>query len=320
MDGYLAERFINVKKHLDKGFDIFGAISGENRVATGKSFCASQLGYFIAWCIAGGKMNLDRDPITGKFINARITKKPDKPLNFSLDNIVFDPEKLMELARTLPRNSVIIYDETGAGGVSSKNTMSSLNKKFEFFQETCRFYGHVFLLVLPNFFKLHNDIAVSRTDFLLDCPLRGTKRGQWRLWGRRSKEKLFEFSRFKIGASAKYATTPPDKFGRFTNLFTLNLKEYTKKKHKALAKVRKTQIGLKAGFQRDAAIFLYKKASKKTSQEVSEDISRLIYEPITFRSVEHCLTNLRSRGTLKMDEKDRFYLDFKKSEEDDNDL
>jgi len=304
LDGYLAERFIGIKKHLDKKFDVFGVISGENRTGTGKSTMAQQLGYFISWCIAGGKMNLDRDEITGKFINPRITKHPDKPINFSLDNIIFNPDDLIKKARTLPRNSVLIYDEC-RGGMDSRSTMSNLNKKMDFFQETCRIYGHVFLLVLPNFFKLHSDYAVSRSEFLLDCPLQGTKRGQWRIWTRASKERLYEFSRKRLGASAKYKSATPDKYGRFSSIFILDHSEYEKKKYKELAQIRKTKLGLKAQYQRDALIYLYKKLSKKTAAEVAEAISALIAEPVTQISVEHYLANFKDQNaalTKKNDE------------------
>ena len=76
-------------------------------------------------------------------------------------------EDLMKKAEQLPKNSVIIYDE-GRSGLDSASAMTAINKTMSEFFQRCRVYHHVIIIVLPNFFKLHEDYAVARSQFLID--------------------------------------------------------------------------------------------------------------------------------------------------------
>ena len=73
MDGYLAQNLQPVPEFLKKDFDFIGIITGSGKVRLGKSTFAVQIGYFIAWIIAGGRMNLERDE-EGKVIRQDIEK------------------------------------------------------------------------------------------------------------------------------------------------------------------------------------------------------------------------------------------------------
>jgi len=134
MDAILAENLSGIVSYLDQGFDSVGIVSGSNRTGVGKTTVAFQVGYYIAWLVAGGRMDFRRDEESNKLIRPTIIKYPDKPVRFGIENVVFSPKQLMKVARLLPKRSVIIYDE-GRQGVDSRNVMTALNRELEeFFQ------------------------------------------------------------------------------------------------------------------------------------------------------------------------------------------
>ena len=262
MDGKLTENLSEIVPYLDKGFDSVGIISGSNRTGVGKTTFAFQVGYMIAWLIAGGEMDLRKFEESNKYINPVVLKKPTKPVRFGLDNVVFSPSELMKTARTLPKRSIIIYDE-GRAGVDSRSVMTALNRELEEFFQVCRVYGHVFIIVIPNAFKLHEDYFVSRADWLLDTYLvDNCVRGNFRYWSRDKKESLYVFGKRLLSASREYKVEKPNFFGSFTKLFMLDQKEYDKKKLNALKQAEKTQRGYKMKIQRDAWVYLCKNSQE----------------------------------------------------------
>ena len=145
-------------------------LSHNSKVRVGKSTLAQQVAYFLAWLIAGGSMA--KEEATGKWF---VSHKPDKPVRFTVeDNVVFTPEDLQIKARELfakyGKHQVIVYDE-GRAGLDSAQAMSIINKAMQDFFQECGQYGHVILIVLPNFFKLHEDYAIYRSIFLVDVYL-----------------------------------------------------------------------------------------------------------------------------------------------------
>ena len=98
-----------------------------------------------------------------------VKRKPDKPVRFNLkENVVFSAEDLQDAAQKLyekyGKNQVILYDE-GRQGLDSARSMESINKGMEDFFQECGFMGHIIVIVLPSFFKLKEDYAVS---YILD--------------------------------------------------------------------------------------------------------------------------------------------------------
>ena len=155
MQPYLVRNLNPIPQFLAKAWDCVGIVSGRGLVRVGKSTMASQVCFYLAWLLAGGLVELDDD---NKVI---ATKNPDKPVRFNLkENVVFSAEELqkraVELYEKYGRNQVIMYDE-GKQGLDSARSMESINKGMEDFFQECGFMGHVIIIVLPNFFKLHED-------------------------------------------------------------------------------------------------------------------------------------------------------------------
>ncbi|MEM4270825.1 MAG: hypothetical protein QXO70_01875 [Candidatus Pacearchaeota archaeon] len=233
MDGYLASNLVGIKDYLARDWDAVGIFSGHGQVRVGKSTLAFQVGTFVAWLLAGGEMDFEKEKdINGKehWIVHKI-KSPTKKINWHLkENVVFTARRLkeraLELYKKYGKNQVIIYDE-GRQGISASRAMETLNKEMEDFFQECGYMGHVILIVLPNFFKLHEDYAVSRSLFLIDV-FRDKKkrRGYFNFYDEKAKEWLYFLGKKRIGISQKYSASNESFWGRFTNWFPFNREEY----------------------------------------------------------------------------------------------
>ncbi len=293
MDGYLAENLQWIPQFLKKDFDCVGIISGRGKTRTGKSTIAGQIGFFCAWLIAGGEMDLRREEDSNKFINPVVIKTPTKPLNFSLKNLAFSPEDLMRLGRELPTNSVIIYDE-GRTGLDAKTTMSTLNRMLEDFFQECGQYNHVILIVLPDFFKLHADYAVSRSYFLIDVFLdENFNRGYFNFYNETQKDFLYHHGKKRLGILSKYSASYPSFSGRFSNWFPFDRKKYNLLKRLALKKKELTARRTKIKEQRDALMSLYKDETQKTLVGVAEKMSEALGKKIGPDVVKHAIQDYR---------------------------
>jgi len=280
MDGYLAENLQWIPDFLKKDFDCVGVISGRGKVRTGKSTIAAQVGFFCAWLLAGGRMDLRREEDSNKFINPSVIEKPSRPLNFTLKNFAFAPEDLMRLGRELPKNSVIIYDE-GRTGLDAKSTMTTLNRMLEDFFQECGQYNHVILIVLPDFFKLHVDYAVSRSYFLIDVFLdENFNRGYFNFYNEVQKDFLYHHGKKKLGIISRYNAGYPSFSGRFTNWFPFDRKKYNLLKRIALKKKELTSRRAKVKEQRDALMSMYKEEIQGTLEEVAERLSEALKKKI----------------------------------------
>lgn len=295
IDGYLAENLQPIPKFLKKEWDCVGIVSGHGKVRTGKSTMGAQIGCYVAWLIAGGVMDLRRDPDTEKFLypEGKIIKRPNKPLRFSLNNLAFSPEELMEKGRNLPKHSVIIYDE-GRAGLDSKSAMTAMNKMLEDFFQECGQYGHVIIIVLPNFFKLHEDYSVSRSIFLVDVYHdENWNRGFFNFYNERQKEKLFFFGRKRIGITSRYAAASPSFFGNFSAWFPFDKDKYDIMKKVALKKKEIGKRSAKIKEQRDALIHMYKYDMDETMKSISERLSEVLKKKVGVEVINHALKDYR---------------------------
>ncbi len=294
MDGYLAENLQYIPEFLKKDFDCVGIVSGRGKVRTGKSTIAAQVGFFCAWLIAGGIQDLRRHEETGKFLHSnKIIKKPDKLLNFTLKNLAFAPEDLMRLGRNLKKNSVIIYDE-GRTGLDAKTTMSSLNKMLEDFFQECGQYNHVILIVLPDFFKLHADYAVSRSYFLIDVLLdESFNRGYFNFYNEIQKDFLYNHGKKKLGVISKYTSGYPSFSGKFSSWFPFEKDRYDKLKRLALKKKELTARRTKIKEQRDALMSMYKEETQDTLVGVANKMSEALKRKVGRDVVDHGIQDYR---------------------------
>ena len=170
------------------------------------------------------------DPETGK-----IKTLPSKPLRFSLNNVVFSAEDLANKIHELPKHSVIIYDE-GRSGLEGKSHTSKENKIMANVMQECGVFGHVIIIVLPDFFTLHHSYACDRSLWLCNVFNKSWKRGFFGFYGKDQKEKLYHFGKQRVGTKARYSASRTDFPGKFTRWIPLDEEEYNRAKKKALNK------------------------------------------------------------------------------------
>jgi hypothetical protein len=292
MDEFLATNLMGIPRYLDKAWDCVGIISGHGKVRIGKSTMAQQVAYFIAWLLAGGKMGYNE--LTHKWY---IEKLPDRFVNFNLqDNIVFSPEGLMkkasELFKKYGKNQVIIYDE-GRAGLDSASAMQSINRAMQDFFQECGMYGHVIIIVLPNFFKLHEDYAVNRSLFLIDVYAdKNLRRGFFNFYNEVQKEWLYFMGKKKIGLSLKYRDSRPSFSGRFTVFLPLDKDKYEDAKREAIKQKELRNTERKWKKQRDAALYLLKKIGEVTCDEISKEMSVICGFTISTKAVEYAIQTI----------------------------
>lgn len=292
MDYFLALNLLGLPRYLQASWDVVGIVSGHGKVRIGKSTMAQQVGYFCAWLMAGGEMAA----LSQEDKKLVVTKEPTEPVRFSLDNLVFTPEDLMNKARDLykkyGKHQVIVYDE-GRSGLDSARAMESVNKIMQDFFQECGFMGHIILVVLPNYFKLHEDYAVNRSIFLIDVHAdRNLKRGYFNFYNDINKEFLYFNGKKKLGTTLKYLGSRISFNGRFTEFLPLDKVEYEKAK---MAGLKKKQIKTKELLwkrQRDAAIYLLKRASGWNYDAMSKEMTAVSGHYVGESALRHAIENI----------------------------
>lgn len=296
MNYFLMKNLNDIPTYLKKAWDVVGIVSGHSKVRIGKSTLAQQIGFYIAWLIAGGKMG--EVPIEGsEYPQWRVIKEPTKEVHFNLeDNIVFSPEDLMKKAETLYRkygkNQIIIYDE-GRAGLDSARAMEAINKVMQDFFQECGQYNHIILIVLPNFFKLHEDYAVDRSIFLVDVFAdRQLRRGYFNFYNEMQKEFLFHNGKKKVGSSLKYSGSNPSFTGRFTQFLPIDKGEYEEAKRRALKKKQIGRMEIKWKKRLNAAIYLLKRESDWENDKIAAELSVVSGERVSDQMVKWCIQSV----------------------------
>lgn len=299
MDKWLKQNLDLVPFFLEKKFDVVGIVSGSGLVGVGKSTIASQICYYVAWLKAGGKVIEDEKGRVVKII------KPTKKVKFSLkENAVFSAEDLQDRAISLYKKyeagQVILYDE-GRQGLDSSRAMESINKGMEDFFQECRYMGHVIIIVLPNFFKLHEDYAVARSIFLLDAFLdQSYNRGYFNFYNRLQKERLFYFGKKKIGVTARYNSAKESFWGKFINWMPFDEDEYEKAKREALEKKRLSRSDRKIRLQRDILVWYLYKELKIPLEDIKDILLRLGDVEMGLKTLQNIISKINEVKTRAM--------------------
>lgn len=235
----------NIKYNPQGKWDIMILVSGDRRTGTGKSTMTQLM---AAYCSSR----------TG--------------VPYTINDIYFDSKQMLDEAIKKPDNSINHYDEARRGLATSKR-MSRIQEDLLDYYAECRQLHHINFIVLPDFFKLNEEIAVARSEFLVNVVrerkeimsdlVTGTKepttkwtRGTFHFYRWESKKILFDI--YTNTRKKDYWAFSPDFHGNFEDLEIINKEEYEGVKRKALEKYQQEKKGsvkeLRFKTQRDQLI------------------------------------------------------------------
>ena len=282
MDGYLKDNLNEVPRFLKKAWDCVIIVTGTGKVRIGKSTCAMQIAYYLAWLLNEQKKKKGEVP-------------KDNPVPFNNINVAFDPDELMKVADKLPRNSVIVYDE-GRAGLDSARAMENINKAMQDFFQECGQYGHVIVIVLPDFFKLNETIAIPRSLFLINVYTnRNYDRGYFSFFSEHRKELLYIIGKKKWGSTSKYLAVDDNFHGKFTQFFPINQEIYAQKKKEAIKKKKKNRLEVRWRLERDFSWYIMKRWLEISDEDIAKELKKYPDIKISKDTVTRALINVRKR-------------------------
>ncbi len=196
-------------KSLGRDMQFVGIISGKGTVRSGKTTLSQQCGTYMT-----------------QQVNERYKVKN----KFTVDNIVFSGEDLIEKAMIIPKYSVLVLDE---GDDLTAHFWKDLSQKLRRFFRKCGQLNLFILLIIPDFFELPRHYAVTRSNFLINVYFYGEfQRGYFEFYSGKRKRDLY----FKGKKFGDYSVVHPNFDGRFLDLYTVDKEEYLKRKREDLEK------------------------------------------------------------------------------------
>lgn len=220
MDKGLSQVLDSIAYNVKFDFDSIILVSGSGMVRIGKSKLAKQCGYYLAWKL----------------------KK-----SFTVDNIVFSGKDLIQLAKKLPKNSIIVYDE-GKETLDAKKVLQEITQTLLDFFAEAGIYNHICIIVLPDFFDLPKWIATSRSEVLLNVTRNvvikkdedghevcAFERGYFEGYHKSSKKQLYMLGKKKFN---DYSCVKRDFFGEFSDASVVDEEAYMRKKMEFVARDR----------------------------------------------------------------------------------
>lgn len=240
----LATQLNSLVYNIEKDWDFVIIITGDRTVRSGKSVLAMTVCAYLAY----------------------VMQKLKYKTTFTLEQIYFDSKKMIDEAFDMPKNSIILYDE-GREGLASSKYLSPLQQDLLDYFAECGQLNHIFVIVLADFFNLAEEIAVPRSECLINVyredakietdlfhdgikvPIVSFRRGNFEFFNRYRKQELYD--KAKAIRRKNYGLVKADFVGSFTNQYVVDEAAYRAKKRdwlkrfkerKGMLKVTKTDI------------------------------------------------------------------------------
>lgn len=263
----LAHQLISLVYNMKKDWDFVIIITGDRTVRTGKSTLAMTICAFLAYCMQ--RLNIKSD--------------------YTLDSVFFDSKEMLKVSLKSSKHSIIHYDEGRESLASSKYLTPIQHTLLDYFAE-CGQSNNIFVIVLPDFFGLVEEIAVPRSEILINVYRTDTKimtdvfkdgeklpvvrfdRGRFEFFNRYKKQELYDKAR--QWKKKSYGIVKANFIGSFTSQWTLDKREYIKKKTmwlKRFGERKKRKPPAKTDIFRDM-IILRLHNEGKTSKEIEKDL------------------------------------------------
>ena len=209
VDGFLLENIQIMARNIVRDMTFLTVIySSTLEVGTGKSVFAQH------YC---------------EVFNEEMKKQHGIEVPFTEKNVVFRPEKLMQIAPKLPKYSAIILDEW-----DEKNYLDQLSVALRSFFRKCRQLNQFMVIIIPDYFQLPKGYAISRSVCAIDVKFVGEfQRGHFDFYSFNRKKELY----IKGKKTYDYKTVRPNFYGRFPDGYAIGEKEYRKAKRMDMAEV-----------------------------------------------------------------------------------
>jgi len=199
MDGYLHANLTTAKNIIKKDWDMLFVVDGSE--GSGKSVLAMQCAWYC-------------DP------------------SITLDRIVFTPNEFRKTVANARPYQAIVYDEAYTG-LSSRATMSLINRTLIKLLAEIRQKNLFIFVVMPTYFDLDKYVALWRSRALLHVYTgKAFQRGFFSFFNTERKKQLYVLGK----KFYRYGAVKDNFHGRFPDYYIVDEKEYKKKKRNALIK------------------------------------------------------------------------------------
>ncbi len=203
MDGYVKKNLDIMAERIVDDMQFVGVVSGKGTVRNGKSTFAQHQGYYFTH---------------------KVNELHGLKNKFTVENIVFKADDLIEKAFSLPKYSVLVLDE---GDDLTAQYYSKLAIKLRRFFRKCGQLNLFFLLLIPDFFELPRAYAVTRSTYLVNVMFAGRfERGFFEFYSGEKKRQLY----YKGRRYGDYQCVNPNFKGRFPKPYLVDEDWYRKKK------------------------------------------------------------------------------------------
>jgi hypothetical protein len=179
---------------------------------------------------------IDGSEGSGKSVFAmQIGRYLDESLNLS--RVCMNPEEFKNAIINATPHQCIIFDEAFTG-LSSRTSLSAVNKVLISKMMEMRQKNLFVLIVLPSFFMLDRYVSLFRARALFHVYMSGAERGYWIGFNQKKKKELYLKGKKDMSYKRPYVYSFK---GRFRGKFVLNEQEYREKKRKALEEEEEQQ-------------------------------------------------------------------------------
>ena len=244
MDGTLYKNLEIMARNISNDMTFLGVISSSTlEVGTGKSVLAQEI---------------------GEAFTELVNKYNGTDLDFTENNIVFRPEKLMERAPNMPKMSTIVLDEW-----DEKSYFDKLAMALRTFFRKCRQLNLFMIIIIPDFFQLPKGYAISRSAFFIDVKFHGEfQRGFFDFYNFERKKDLY----IKAKKTYNFNIIKPNFIGRFTNGYAIGEENYRKLKYRDMVDSEKDEKARPDKMQMTAEMFhkVYTSLNENQNMTISQ--------------------------------------------------
>jgi len=193
----------------------------------------------------------------------------DPTLNLS--RVCMNPEEFEMAIKKAKNRQAIVYDEAYSG-LSSRASLSAVNKLLVSKMMEMRQKNLFVLVVLPSFFLLDRYVALFRSRALIHVYESGGRRGYWLGFNRKNKRTLFIYGKKDMN----YSWPRINNFrGRFYGKYVVDEQKYRAKHRAALEEKKEKEVLNRFEMQRNILITYLRKKYKLSAPKMAKLLNKL---------------------------------------------